>query len=244
MMLLERRAHLGRLAIGMAGVQRRDIGFGELGRLGELGLEPVDDRLAVAVEHPQREAQRPHVLAAQRFLVAEAERLHGIERQLRDVEVDDLPFGEAAVLERVLLVAGLGEVARGELALVGDDQPAFAQLVGVDLERRRVHRDQHVGLVAGGVDRAEPKLIWKARDAERRALRRADFGREIGEGRKVVAGERGRERELTAGQLHAVAAVAGEADDDGFERRMGGGFFFGEEMGGCRHGDGSFTKRG
>ena len=91
MVLLERRAHLDRLAIGMAGVERGDIGLGELGRLGELGLEPVDDRLAVAVEHPQREAQRPHVLAAQRFLVAEAERLHGIERQLRDVEVHDLP---------------------------------------------------------------------------------------------------------------------------------------------------------
>ena len=128
MVLLERRAHLDRLAIGMAGVQRGDVGLGELGRLGELGLEPVDDRLAVAVEHPQREAQRPHVLAAQRFLVAEAERLHGIERQLRDVEVDDLPFGEAAVLERVLLVARLGEVARRELAFVGDDQAAFAQL--------------------------------------------------------------------------------------------------------------------
>ena len=112
MVLLERRAHLDRLAVGMAGVERGDIGFGELGRLGELGLEPVDDRLAVAVEHPQREAKRPHVLAAQRFLVAEAERLHGVERQLRDVEVDDLPLGEAAVLERVLVVTSLGEVAR------------------------------------------------------------------------------------------------------------------------------------
>ena len=53
-------------------------------------------------------------------------------------------------------------------------------------------------------------------DAERRALRRADFGGEIGEGRKVVAGERGRQGELAAGQLHAVAAVAGEADDHRF----------------------------
>ena len=222
MMLLERRAHLDRLAIGVAGVERGDIGLGELRRLGELGLEPVDDRLAVAVEHPQREAQRPHVLAAQRLLVAEAERLHGIERQLRDVEVDELPLGEAAVLERVLLVARLGEVARRELALVGDDQAAFAKRLGVHLQRRRVHRDQHVGLVAGGVDRAGAEIDLEGGDAERRALRRADFRREIGEGREVVAGERGRQRELAAGQLHAVAAVAGEADDDGFGRRMRG----------------------
>ena len=105
-------ADLDRLAISMAGVERGDIGLGELGHLGEFGLQPVDDRLAVAVEHPQRQAQRPHVLAAQRFLVAEAERLHRIEGQLRDVEVDQLPFGQAAVLDRIGLVAGLGEVAR------------------------------------------------------------------------------------------------------------------------------------
>src|SRR3712207_9030297 len=39
--------------------------FRSLGILRELGSKPLDDRLAVAVEHPQREAQRPHVLAAQ-----------------------------------------------------------------------------------------------------------------------------------------------------------------------------------
>ena len=127
MVLADLRADLDRLAIGVAGVERGDIGFGELGRLGELGLEPVDDRLAVAVEHPQREAERPHVLAAQRFLVAEPERLHRIERQLRDVEADQLPAGEAAVVERVGVIARLGEVARREFALVGDDQPAVAQ---------------------------------------------------------------------------------------------------------------------
>ena len=97
------------------------------GALANLALSQSTIGCAVAVEHPQRQAQRPHVLAAQRFLVAEAERLHRIERQLRDVEVDQLPFGEAAVLERVGVIARLGEVARGELALVGDDQPAFAK---------------------------------------------------------------------------------------------------------------------
>ena len=137
---------------------------------------------------------------------------------------DQLPVGEAAVLERVGVIAGLGEVARGEFALVGDDQPAFAQVADVGLQRRRVHRDQHVGLVAGGVDRARAEIDLEGGDAEGRALRRADFGREIGEGGEVVAGQRGRQGELPAGQLHAVAAVAGKADDDRFQRRMGVGF--------------------
>jgi hypothetical protein len=46
------------------------------GVLGELGVQPSTIGCAIAVEHPEREAQRPHVLAAQRFLVAEAEGLH------------------------------------------------------------------------------------------------------------------------------------------------------------------------
>src|SRR5438270_11362552 len=48
--LLEGSAHLDRLAIGMAGVERGDVRLGKLGRLCELGVEPVDDRLAVGIE--------------------------------------------------------------------------------------------------------------------------------------------------------------------------------------------------
>ena len=99
--------------------------------------------------------------------------------------------------------------------------PPSRKRVDVHLQRRRVHRDQHVRLVAGGVDRADAEVDLEGGDAERRALRRADFGREIGESREVVAGQRGRQRELPAGQLHAVAAVAGEADDDRFHRADG-----------------------
>ena len=72
-------------------------------------------------------------------------------------------------------------------------------------------------------------------DPEGRPLGGADLGGEVGKGREVVAGKRGRERELPAGQLHAVAAVAGEADDDAFRRNVGAGFFGGDQMGGCRH---------
>ena len=203
---------------------------GQLGRLGELGLEPVDDRLAVAVEHPQRQPQRPHVLAAQRLLVAEAERLHGIERQLRDVEVHYLPARQAAVLQRALRVARLGQVARAELAVVGDDEAAVAQRFGIHFQRRRVHRDQHIGLVAGGIDRGRAEIDLERRDAERRPLGGADLGGKIGEGREIVAGERGRQSELPARQLHAVAAVAGKANNDGFLRWMRGGFVFGDKM--------------
>src|SRR3546814_10463055 len=106
----------------MARVQRGDIGVGDGRVLCELRLQPVDQRLAVAVEHPKRQAQRPHVLAAQRFLVAKAEGLHRVQRKLADVERDELPFGEAAVLKRVFRIARLGEVARRKLARIRSEE--------------------------------------------------------------------------------------------------------------------------
>ena len=136
------------------------------------------------------------------------------------------------VLERVGLVAGLGEVAGAELAFVGDDQAAGLQIVDIRLERGRVHRDQHVGRVAGGLDRGGPEIDLEGGDAEGRALRRADLGREIGEGGEVVAGERGRQSELAAGELHAVAGIAGEADDDRLRRVVAAGLLGGDKMGG------------
>ena len=54
----------------------------------------------------------------------------------------------------------------------------------------------------------------EGRDAGQRAGGRADLGREVGERREVVAEQRRGVGELGAGQLHAVAGVAGEADDD------------------------------
>ena len=225
----------------MAGVEGRDVGFRELG-LGELRLQPVDDRPAVAVEHPEGEAQGPHVLGPQSLLVGQAERLDRVESELRDVEADDLPAGEAVVLERVGGVARLGEVARAELAFVGDDQPAGLQIVDVGLQRRRVHRDQHVGRVASGLDRGRAEIDLEGGDAEGRALRRADLGGEIREGGEVVARQGRRQGELAPGQLHAVAAVAGEANDDGFRGRVGGGFLGGDAVGG--RGQSGFLHRG
>ena len=64
--------------------------------------------------------------------------------------------------------------------------------------------------VAGEVD-------LEAGDAGQGAGRGADLGGEVGEGADVVAEEGRGVGELRAGELHAVAGVAGEADGDGFD---------------------------
>jgi hypothetical protein len=46
-------------------------------------------RLALAAEHPHHQAQRPHVLAAQRLLGAEPNGLDRLQGELGDVDLED-----------------------------------------------------------------------------------------------------------------------------------------------------------
>ena len=62
MKLFKRAGQFRRFAIGMARVERGDIGVGNIGLGLELAPQPVVDRLARAIEHPQGKAERPHVL--------------------------------------------------------------------------------------------------------------------------------------------------------------------------------------
>ena len=92
--------------------------------------------------------------------------------------------------------------------------PPLRQVGDVRLQRRRVHRDEDVRRVARREDVVVGEVELEAGDARQRAGGRADLGGEVGQRRDVVAEQRGLGRELRAGELHAVAGVAREADDD------------------------------
>ena len=205
---------LGGLAVVPAGLQRQHVGLGDIGLAGEL---LADERLAVlelAAVHPGQQAEREHVLGALAVLLGGADRLDRAERQrghrdgLHDV------VGELVALQRVGLVADLGEVALGELVGVGDDQAAAGQIGDVGLQRCGVHRDEDVGAVARGQDVVVGNLDLERRDAGQRALRRADLGGVIRLRRKVIAEQRGLGGEPVTGELHAVAGVTGKTNDD------------------------------
>ena len=66
-------------------------------------------------------------------------------------------------------------------------------------------------VVVGDVD-------LEGRHPGQRAGRGPDLGREVGEGGQVVAEQGRRGGEAVAGELHAVARVAGEPDDDAVEQ--------------------------
>ena len=73
------------------------------------------------------------------------------------------------------------------------------------------------GWSAGRADVVAEKWIWKPETPGERAGGRADLGGEVGQRGEVVARERRRLGELGAGELHAVAGVAREADRDPFD---------------------------
>jgi hypothetical protein len=124
---------------------------------------------------------------------------------------------EGVVLERVRVVADLGEVPLGELVGVDDDGAAGLEVAQVRLERGRVHRDEHLGVVARGEDVAVGEVDLEARHARKRPGGGPDLGGVVREGRQVVAEFGGLRREAVTRELHAVAGVPCEADDDPVE---------------------------
>ena len=121
-----------------------------------------------------------------------------------------------AVLERVGVVARLGEVALLEAIGVDDDDATGLEVVDVLLEGGRVHRHQHVGRIARRENVAAGDVDLEGGDAGQGAGRGPDLGREVGKGGEVVAEGGGGIGEPGACQLHAIAGVSGEADDYAF----------------------------
>jgi len=210
----------------VTGIERRDVRPLEPDVRRELAGQPVDRGLTLAPVHPEDQAQRPHVPAAQRLARADPALLHGLGGESRDVELEDVVGVERPVREGVRRVTGLAEIALAEGRGVHQNETARLEVRHVDLERRRVHRDEHVQLVARGADLRGAELDLIGGHPEGRAGGGADLGREIGEGREVVSGEPGLEGEPGPGELHAVARVPREADHRavalGAQRRTAG----------------------
>ena len=210
------RRDLGRVAEVVAGLEGGDVGGHDRRLLGELRFQPGDRRLARPPVHPGDQAEGEDVLGPLRLGRLEVlDAVGGARRQRRHRHLEGLVVLDRAVLQRVGLVAGLAQVGGGEGVLVDDQRAARLQRAEVGFERRRVHRHQRVRVVAGGEDVARGEVDLEGGDAARGAGRGADLGREVRQRREVVADVGGGGGEAVADELHTVARVPGEPDDDG-----------------------------
>ena len=208
---------LGRLAERVAGLEGPLVRLGDDGSLPELVVDPADRPVGVPAVQPEHDPEGEEVL---RQVLLLARHVEPVERPLverRDRDLEERVLLERAVGQRVRRVAGLVEVLLGERVAVDDERAARRQVADVGLEGRRVHRDEHVRLVARRVDVARAETDLEAGDTGQRSGRRADLGREVGQRADVVAVDGRGPGELGPGQLHPIARIAGEADRDAVE---------------------------
>ncbi len=204
---------LRRLAEGVTGLQHARVGFGDVLVLREALLDPDQGRLERPRVDPRDQAEREEVLGPVLLFGVEREVLDGLVGEAGHVDlVQAVALGQRRLVERIRRVARLVEVSLVEGLRVDDQEAARLEIAQVHLERGRIHRDETVEAVTRRVDALAPELQLEARDAEERAGRRADLGRKIRQRGEIVARPRGLGRELFAGELHAVAGVAGEPD--------------------------------
>ena len=121
------------------------------------------------------------------------------------------------VLERIRGHLRFAQIGLAEIVEVDDQNPIGLQVRKVHFQRGGIHGDERVHAVARRVDVARRKMHLETADAGKRARRGANLSREIGKRGKIVAVQRHGIGELAAGDLHAVAGVAAEADDGLFD---------------------------
>ncbi len=214
--------HLGRLAEGVAGLEHAGVGFDEHRVLGEALLDRVERRVQGARVDPRHEPQGEEVLAPLLLLGIQRQVLERLLGHAADVDlVGPVLLAEPRVLERVLGIAGLVQVALIESRGVHDQDAARLEVGQMHFQRSRVHRHQRIELVSRRVDALAPELELEAGDTEQRPGGRPDLRREVGQRRNVIAGPGRLRGELLAGDLHAIARVPGEPDHGPRERATG-----------------------
>ncbi len=91
--------------------------------------------------------------------------------------------------------------------------PARGHIAEVGSQRGRVHGHEDARVVPGGQDVVVGYVDLESGHAGQGPGRGPDLGREVREGGQVVAKQGRGGRETVPGQLHAVAGIAGKADD-------------------------------
>src|SRR5262249_54022834 len=210
------RHDLDRFAVVVPSFEGTRVRLEHVDLLGELVADPLERGVHRPLEHPVHQSEREEGLASVRGARREVTFLDGFAMQLVDRHLDDAVPAERVVLERVDRVLRLVQVVDAEGIAVDDQDAAVFQVLQIGLERGRVHDDQAVEPVAGGVDVGRGEVDLKTRNPRQGAGGGANLSWEVRERRDVVPQDGRDVRELRAGELHAVTGIAREPDGYGF----------------------------
>ena len=201
------------VAIVVASLDHLDVGLGDGGLLGELLTQEVEGHVEVAAEEPAYQAEGKHIAALEHRLNIHSRVGQGVLHHRGEGTGDDAVGVHAHFCDVVVgLELRLLEVLLLEGVRVDDDGGIGLGIAQLRLEGGSVHGHEYVAEITGGVNFRSTDVYLEARDTRQRALRGADVGGIVWEGGDTVAhGSRDRGEDV-AGELHAVAAVAGEAD--------------------------------
>ena len=122
------------------------------------------------------------------------------------------------IVQRTLVIVCQAQVLAVKAIGVDDDDGTGLQVFDVHLEGSSVHGHKHIALIARGIDLVAAKVKLKARYTGQGTCGRPDLSRKIREGLEVCTQEGGIVGELSTGQLHTVATVAGKFDDHTVKR--------------------------
>jgi hypothetical protein len=193
------------------------VGAHQLGLLAKFLFDPAQRRRHRAVVKPIAHAEREEVFATIHAFCVEAEIFQGGASQARQFNREEPIAIEGMVLERIRSHLRFAQVDFAEIVEIDDEDAVFLQVRQIHLQRRGVHCDQHIDAVAGRVNVGRREVDLETADTGKSARRGANFGREVRQSGKVIAVKRHGICELAAGDLHAVAGVAAEANYSLFE---------------------------
>jgi hypothetical protein len=105
---------------------------------GETFSNPTFDGCDVTREHPLDEPKRPEVLAAARVALAQTERGDRVERELGDIDFDELIAIENTARARIGLVTRLAKAAARKAVNVQNDERTIGDERQIHLQGRGV----------------------------------------------------------------------------------------------------------
>ena len=196
----------------ISGLDNLYIGFCHGRLFGKFLTQHVERNLQVAVEQPTHQSERKHVTAFQYALVVHARVCQTGFDHLGDRGSNHIVFDAQLFYRVIRRESGLLQIFG--LKTIGVDNNTCCRfgISVLGLQCCRIHRHQHITLVARRVHTPRTDVYLKTGNSCQRPLRSPDISRIIGKRTNVISYRRRDRRENIPGQLHTVAGITRETN--------------------------------